>query len=102
MKVSPVRFGYLIGLVLVMSYALFALHSSRGSHAYAEKQDQIKLLEKRNSELIRQIEEKRRYLDRLKDNPGVQELEIQKEYHLMRPGDKVYILGDHPSTPPAK
>jgi cell division protein FtsB len=100
MKASLARFGYLIALFVVMSYALIALHSSKGFHSYSEKQAQITALEKRNAELARQIEEKRRYLERLKDNPGVQDLEIQKEYKLVHPRDKVYMLPKQPAVPP--
>ncbi len=86
--------AYVIALVLVVSYAFVTLRGPKGLHALAEKRAQIRDLEKRNAALAHDIERKREHIRRLNDNPAEQELEIRERLKLVRPNEKVYIIGD--------
>jgi hypothetical protein len=55
-------------------------------------------MEKRNDSLAKQVERQKDYINRLKNNPASQELEIRKRLKLLHPEEKVYIMGD-PETP---
>ena len=98
MKAPYTRFPYAIAVLLVASYAFFTLHGPGGLGALAEKRAQIREMEKRNEELTRQIERKREHIRRLAENPAENELEIRERLKLVRPNEKVYILGT-PAAP---
>lgn len=93
MKASLPRFAYAIALLLVASYGYFTLHGPKGLSATAEKRVQIRELEKRNEELVKEIERKREHIRRLNDNPAEQEMEIRERLKLVHPNEKVYIIG---------
>jgi cell division protein FtsB len=93
MKASLPRFAYAIALLLVASYAYFALRGPKGLSALADKRAEIRELERRNEELVKQIERKREHIRRLNDNPAEQELEIRERLKLVHPNEKVYIIG---------
>ena len=70
--------------------------------ALIEKRAEIRQLEQRNQTLAREIELKRAKINRLRESPAEQELEIRKQMKLVRPGEKVFILQDQekkPTTP---
>jgi cell division protein FtsB len=94
MKASLARVAYLIVFVVVASYAVFTLQGPRGIAALIDKQHQIRDMEKRNSILAQEIERKREHIRRLEENPGEQELEIRERLKLVRPDEKVYIIGE--------
>jgi cell division protein FtsB len=94
MKGSLSRFAYAIAVLLVASYALVTLRGPTGLHSLAEKRVQIRELEKRNTELHQEIERKREHIQRLTNNPAEQELEIRERLKLVRPNEKVYIIGN--------
>jgi cell division protein FtsB len=93
MKASLPRFAYAIAVLLVASYAFFTLRGPKGLSALAERREQIRELEKRNEQLVKEIERKREHIRRLSDNPAEQELEIRERLKLVRPNEKVYIIG---------
>ena len=93
MKASLPRFAYAIAVLLVGSYGLVALRGPKGLNAIAEKRIQIRELEKRNEELVKDIERKREHIRRLNENPSEQELEIRERLKLVHPNEKVYIIG---------
>lgn len=94
MKASIPRFAYYaIAFLLVSSYAFFTLRGPKGLGALAEKRAQIRELEKRNEELVKEIERKREHIHRLNNNPSEQELEIRERLKLVHPNEKVYIIG---------
>jgi len=94
MKASLPRFAYAIAVLMVASYGYFALRGPKGLSAIADKRTQIRELEKRNGELVKEIERKREHIKRLNDNPAEQELEIRERLKLVRPNEKVYIIGN--------
>jgi cell division protein FtsB len=93
MKASVSRVAYALAVLLIASYAFVTLRGPKGFHAIAEKRVQIRELEKRNAALAQEIERKREHIRRLNDNPAEQELEIRERLKLVRPNEKVYIIG---------
>src|ERR1051325_2581427 len=87
------RFAYAIAVLLVATYAIVTLRGPAGLRAIAEKRAEIRQLEKRNAALAQEIERKREHIRRLRENPAEQELEIRERLRLVRPNEKVYILG---------
>ena len=59
--------------------------------ALIQKKKEIQELEQRNAELDREIEQQKQRIQRLRDDPTEQELEIRERQKLVRPGEKVYI-----------
>jgi cell division protein FtsB len=94
MKASLSGIGYVIAVLLVVSYGFVTLRGPKGFPVIAEKRAQIRELERRNAALAQEIERKRGHIRRLIDNPGEQELEIRDRLKLVRPNEKVYIIGD--------
>ena len=94
MKAPVTRFAYLVAILALASYALFALRGPRGVSALLEKQAEIRQLERHNTALAKEIERKREHLRRLNENPAEQELEIRDRLKLIRPDEKVYVIGD--------
>lgn len=92
MRASLTRFAVVMITLLVAAYAFFTLRG--GIPALVEKQRQIHQLEQRNSDLARQIGEKRERIQRLRESETEQELEIRQRLKLVRPGEKVFILQD--------
>ena len=60
----------------------------------ADKRRQIQELEKRNATLAREIEAKRERINRLRESPSLQDLEIRRQLKYVHPDEKVYILQD--------
>lgn len=94
MKGSLSRSAYLIALLVVGSYAFVTLRGPGGISAISEKRSEIRQLEKRNETLAQEIERKREHIRRLAQNPAEQELEIRERLKLVRPNEKVYIIGN--------
>ena len=96
MKASLTRFAYIIVFLVAVGYAFFAF--PQGMHAWQDKQRQIQEMEKRNDGLAKQVERQKEYINRLKNSPAAQELEIRKRLKLLHPEEKLYIMGD-PDAP---
>lgn len=101
MRPSLGRCAFAAGIFAVIGYAFFTLRGPQGIPALMEKRQEIQLLEKRNADLAREIELKREKINRLRDSQSEQELEIRQNLKLVRPGEKVFILQDQDSKPPA-
>jgi cell division protein FtsB len=103
MKASLTRFAYIIVFLVAVGYAFFAF--PQGMHAWQDKQRQIQEMEKRNDDLAKQVERQKEYINRLKNSPAAQELEIRKRLKLLHPEEQLYIMGDPDApaqTPPGK
>jgi cell division protein FtsB len=94
MKSLIARVACAIAVLLIASYAFFALRGPQGIPGLFEKRRQIHELEKRNAVLAREIEEKRGRINRLRDNQTDQELEIRQRLKLVKPDEKVFVLQD--------
>ncbi len=95
MKRPLTKFAYGLALLLAVGYAFVTLRGPQGIPALAEKRQQIEELEKRNGVLARDNEAKRDRINRLRESPSLQELEIRQRLKLVRPDEKVYILQDN-------
>jgi cell division protein FtsB len=84
----------MLAILLAVGYAFITLRGPQGIPALAEKRRQIEALEKRNAGLAREIESKRERINRLRESPSLQELEIRQRLKLVQPNEKVYILQD--------
>jgi cell division protein FtsB len=93
MKSNLIRLAYAMVFLLAAAYAVFTLRGPKGVHALVDKQAQIQEMEKRNAELARDIERERERIDRLTNNPAEQDLLIHERLKLVRPGEKIYIIG---------
>lgn len=94
MKGSLSRFAYAIAILVVASYAFVTLRGPKGLHAITEKREEITRLEKRNASLAQEIERKREHIRRLAENPAEQEMEIRERLKLVKPNEKIYIIGN--------
>lgn len=92
MKASLTKTAYVIVFLVAVGYAFIAF--PQGMHAWQEKQRQIQEMEKRNSDLAKEVERQKDYIQRLNTNPAAQELEIHKRLKLLHPQEKQYIVGD--------
>jgi cell division protein FtsB len=98
MRFSLVKIGYAVVLLGGLSYGYVQLRGPNGVSALMEKRQEIRSLEKENELLQKEIAAKRNRVERLKNNPEEQEMEIRKELKLLKPGEKSYIMQDTPSS----
>jgi len=94
MKAPLSRLAYIMAFFAVISYAFFTLRGPKGIPGLLEKQRQIQEMEKRNTALAREIEQKLEHIDRLTHSKAAQEMEIRQRLKLVHPGEKVYIVGE--------
>jgi cell division protein FtsB len=94
MRPSLAKIGYAIAILLVAGYAFITLRGPQGVPALAEKRRQIQELEQSNAVLAREVELRRERIERLRESPSVQELEIRQRLKLVQPDERVYILQD--------
>ena len=92
----------LAALVCLAAYAAIMLRGPQGMSALAEKRREIRALEEQNANLRRDIEHKKMRIERLKNDPGTQELEVEKRLGKIRPGATEFReLGQHLTPDPA-
>jgi cell division protein FtsB len=78
------------------AYATIMLRGPQGVSALQEKRREIRALEEENANLRRDIEAKKLRIERLKTDPGTQQVEIQKRLGKVRPGVTEFReLGQH-------
>ena len=82
----------LAGMALISAYGFVALRGPQGIPGLLSQQKEIRRLQEQNSDLQHEIERKKQRIDRLKNNPNEQELEIRRQLKLIKPGDTVIIL----------
>ena len=68
----------LAALIGLAAYAAMMLRGPQGLAALSEKHQEIQALEDQNATLQRDIDAKRQRIDRLKNDPKTQELELEK------------------------
>lgn len=92
MKVSLWKIGF-AGLFLgCVAYGFVELRGANGVSGLVEKRREVRDLEQQNEALHKEIEAKKARIERLRDNPEEQELEIRKRLKLVKPGEKSFIL----------
>ncbi len=86
------RLAWSAAIVLIGVYGIIALRGPQGVPALLEKQREIRQLEVENANLERDNRYKRERIERLRNNPSEQELEIRKQLKLLRPDETEFIL----------
>jgi cell division protein FtsB len=94
MKAPLSRIVYVLAIVVVASFAVFSLAGPRGIPSLAEKKRQIQTLERRNEELVKDVERTKDRIRRMESDPDEQERVIKERLKLVGPGEKVYVLPD--------
>ncbi len=96
MNISLWKISYAIVLLTGVTYGFFEMRGPNGPSRLMGKRQEIKALEQQNEALHKEIEAKKNRIDRLRDNPEEQELEIRKRLKLVKPGEQSYILQEQP------
>jgi len=91
MKSSIVRLAYRMALVVAVVYAFYTIRGPHGFSAWMEKRQTIREIEESNSELARDNQLKREYIERLRQSQSEQEMEIRKRLKLVKPNEKVFL-----------
>jgi cell division protein FtsB len=94
------RAGYLFVLALVVGYGWIALHGPQGIQALIDKHRIIRELQEHNADMARENQRRRERIEKLRDSPSEQEMEIRKQLKLVRPGETTFILPDAPKDAP--
>jgi cell division protein FtsB len=87
-------FAALVGLA---AYATIMLRGPQGLSALSEKRRQIRMVEEENANLSRDIENKKRRIDRLEHDPKTQEVEIEKRLGRVHPGSTEFKITGGPA-----
>jgi cell division protein FtsB len=90
------RLIYLAALVSMAVYGYIALTGPQGIPALRAKWNEIHQLEEQNANLQRENQVRKERLERLKNNPAEQDLEIRRRLKVQKPGETSFIL---PETP---
>jgi cell division protein FtsB len=75
------------------------LRGPQGVSALTEKRRQIRMLEEENANLLRDIEAKKQRIERLKNDPKTQELEVEKRLGRIHSGDTQFKISGQPPSP---
>ncbi len=93
------RLTFLIAFGLVAAYGYIALRGPQGIPALLEKRREIRKLEEENANLRRDIDYRQQRIHKLKESTAVQEQEIRKQFHMLRPGETEFVVPDQPKRP---
>jgi cell division protein FtsB len=88
--------GYGVALLLAGSYGWMALRGPMGIEALFAKHREIRQLQESNQAIEVQNQRLRERIQRLKESPSEQDMEIRKQLKLQRPGETTFILPDAP------
>ena len=91
MKSALIRVAYSVALVMAVIYAFYTIRGPHGVSAWMEKRQEIREMEQQNTELSRENQLKRDYIERLGDSQAEQELEIRRRWKLVKPKEKVFM-----------
>lgn len=91
MKSALIRVAYSVALVMAVIYAFYTIRGPHGVSAWMEKRQEIREMEQQNTELSRENQLKREYIERLRQSQPEQELEIRKRLKLVKPNEKVFM-----------
>jgi cell division protein FtsB len=98
------RITIAIVFVLASAYGYVVLRGPQGIPALTEKQREIRALEEGNAALRQELAAREARNKKLRESTDIQEQEIRKRLHLLRPGETQFVLpeqGQQPSTPSA-
>jgi len=92
------RAGWIIVIVLAVTYGWMALRGPQGIQALLEKRHEIRQLEEQNAAQEHENQLRRERIQRLEQSRSEQEMEIRKQLKLLRPGETTFILPEAPKT----
>lgn len=92
MKFSFWKVGFAVLFLGCVGYGFVELRGANGVSGLMEKRHEVRDLEQQNQLLNKEIEAKKARIERLRDNPEEQELEIRRRLKMMKPGEKSFIL----------
>ena len=83
-----------IGIVIVLAcaYGFVVLRGPQGLPALIEKQREIRRIEEGNAALKQELANREERNRKLKANTAIQEQEIRKRLHLLKPGETQFIV----------
>jgi cell division protein FtsB len=87
------------GLIALAAYATIMLRGSQGLAALQEKQSVAHQLEVEIANMRKQNREQQQRIQRLKNDPSLQESIIRQRTGKTRPGDTSFIIPDPPKKP---
>lgn len=93
------RLTVLVVIVFACVYGFAVLRGPQGIPALIEKHREIQRLEVGNAALKQELAAREERNRKLKESTEIQEQEIRKRLHLLRPGETQFVLPDQP--PPA-
>lgn len=79
-------------VVVGAAVLFFAVRVPDSVGALRHKHEQIRVLQKENADLAREIAEKKNRIRKLRESPSEQELEIRRQLKLQRQGETAIIL----------
>lgn len=77
----------LAALAGLAAYATIMLRGPQGVSALEEKRHEIRTLEEQNANLARNIEAKKQRIERLKNDPDLQQVVVHQRLGKVHPGD---------------
>ena len=90
-------FGKTAVAALALMTVAYGVSEFRGPNGYAgllQKREQVRNLEQENAKLRAEIDRLDKRVDRLQHDPAAQELEVRKRLHMVKTGEKVYVIQD--------
>jgi cell division protein FtsB len=84
----------LAALIGLAAYATIMLRGPHGINAWAEKRQEIRALQEQNANLQRDINAKKERIEKLKNDPATQELELEK-LGLVHKDDTQFKIAGH-------
>jgi cell division protein FtsB len=92
------RLTIAIAFVLASAYGYVVLRGPQGIAALLEKHREIQRLEVGNAALRQELAAREERNRKLKEGTTIQEQEIRKRLHLLRPGETQFVLPDQPGV----
>lgn len=89
----------LAALVGLAAYATIMWRGPQGLSALDEKRRQIRALEEENADLQRDLDAKKHRIERLKNDPKTQEVEIEKRLGRFPSGVTQFRIGSQGTSP---
>jgi len=86
------RVTILIVVVLASAYGYVVLRGPQGIPALMEKQREIRQLEEGNAALRQELAAREARNKKLQQSTDIQEQEIRKRLHLLRPGETEFVV----------
>lgn len=85
-----------VGAIALITAVAFGLRGPQGFSTLLEKRRELQRLQEENATLMKEIEEKRERIKRLREDPTFQDEVIRRHLKRAKPGEKTLI---YPTTP---